>query len=270
MRKVRWIAQNNLISEIDRDRMKQACDNLGVMYEGVHVLPFAYGLPKFTEDDSINVYYGSTTFISNLMQTDLDKTGIFLDESKFLMSNYLSQWGEHMLSSEARVLKFKEFIAEDHEPKSSWFIRPNADSKSFDGNVKDFGEIENWFNNVQQMFDNVELDENTDILVGPAYNIRKEWRNFVVDGKVVSSSLYRENFRLKKSADDIPAEMIEFVEARAKEYSPNEVFVMDIALCGGDHEYYIIECGCMNSVGFYHSDIQQIVKSVTDHVSLKD
>lgn len=271
MRKVRWIAQNNLISKVDRDKMEQACIDNGIMYEGVKVMPFAYGLPKFTVDEAINIYYGSTTLITNLMQTDLDKSGIFLDESKYLMDNYLKQWGDHMLSSEARVLKFGEFIAEDHDPDSSWFMRPNDDSKSFDGNVRNFGDVEKWFNKIKNMFDNVGLDENTEILVGPAYRIRKEWRNFVVNGKVVSSSLYREDFRLKKSADDIPTEMIEFVEARAREYSPNEVFVMDIALCGGDHEYYIIECGCMNSVGFYHSDIEKIITSVTEHVqSLKE
>lgn len=36
---------------------------------------------------------------------------------------------------------------------------------------------------------------------------------------------------------------------------------MDIALCGG--EYFIIECGCLNSVGFYDSDIHKIVEAVS-------
>lgn len=266
MKKVRWIAQTNLISQGDREKMEEACEKLGLMYEGVHVLPFAYGLPDFTVDDAVNVYYGSTTFISNLMKTDLDKRGVFFDEDQYLMENYLKVWSKYMLNSDAEVLKFGEFIEKDYDPEELWFVRPNDDSKSFDGDVRRFGDVKEWFGRIKNMYDNVNLDENTIILAGPAYNIRKEWRNFVVNGKVVASSLYRQNFKLKKSSEDIPKEMIEFVEKRAAEYSPNDVFVMDIALCGDDHEYYIIECGCMNSVGFYHADISEIVRSISEHV----
>lgn len=51
--------------------------------------------------------------------------------------------------------------------------------------------------------------------------------------------------------------MLDFVRKRIAEYQPASAFAMDIALTGG--EYYIIECGCINSVGFYHGDIEKIV-----------
>ena len=84
-----------------------------------------------------------------------------------------------------------------------------------------------------------------------------QWRNYVIDGKVVTSSMYRKNFKLNKDGNDIPPDMIKFVEDRCKEYMPHKVFAMDIALCGGD--YYIIECGCLNSVGLYHCDLTKLV-----------
>lgn len=112
------------------------------------------------------------------------------------------------------------------------------------------------------------LDMDSKILVGPAYNIHKEWRNYIVDGKVVSSSRYRKDFRLSKDSLDIPKEMITFVEERCKEYMPHETFAMDIASTH-DGTYYIIECGCLNSVGFYSSDIKKIVKSVTEWIEKK-
>ena len=265
MKKVRWVVQNNLIAENDRNQMKTACEELGVLYEGTHVVPFSYGLSKFTIDEHINIYYGSTTFIGNIMLTDLDKTGIFSDDENFLMSNYLEKWGDHMLSSEARVLPYGNFITENHNVKDQFFVRPNGDSKLFDGEVREFGDIKKGIPSMNQL-DKVSIDDDDLVLVGPAYNIRKEWRNYIVDGKVVSSSRYRENFRLSKSAVDITESMIKFVEDRAKEYAPNDVFVMDIALCGGEDEYYIIECGGMNSVGFYHADIKSIVSSVTEYI----
>jgi hypothetical protein len=42
---------------------------------------------------------------------------------------------------------------------------------------------------------------------------------------------------------------------------------MDIGLCGED--LYIIECGCMNSAGFYDADIDKIVQSVTEYFHVK-
>jgi hypothetical protein len=40
---------------------------------------------------------------------------------------------------------------------------------------------------------------------------------------------------------------------------------MDIASTD-DGTYYIIECGCLNSVGFYHSNIEEIIKSITNNI----
>jgi hypothetical protein len=58
-------------------------------------------------------------------------------------------------------------------------------------------------------------------------------------------------------------DMIKFVEDRCKEYMPHKIFVMDIALCGED--YYIIECGCMNSAGFYHANMYKLITAIEDH-----
>jgi hypothetical protein len=91
--------------------------------------------------------------------------------------------------------------------------------------------------------------------------LKKEWRNFIINGEIVTSSLYRENFRLKKSATDIPNEMLEFVKNAIQIYQPSKAFVMDIAFCGDS--YYIIECGCIHSVGFYHADIEKIIVALT-------
>ena len=81
--------------------------------------------------------------------------------------------------------------------------------------------------------------------------------------------MYRKNFKLHKDGNDIPPEMIKFVEDRCKEYMPHGIFAMDIAKCEGEHEYYIIECGCMNSVGFYHCNIDTYVEKLTQWVEIK-
>lgn len=264
MKQVRWIIQNNLIAENDLKEIQNSCKDMNVEFEEIIVVPFSSEIPEFTKDNKTNVYYGSTTLMYNIYHQLGKPPGLFFNEDTFSIENYIKVWGKYMLNSDAKVTTFKEFALENHVDDSLWFIRPDADDKSFNGDVKTFRQIKDWSKTFTQ-FDNSNLTEDTKIVVGPPYNIKKEWRNYIVDGKVVASSLYRQDFRLKKSRNDVPEDMIKFVEDRCREYMPHKIFAMDIALCGD--EYYIIECGCLNSVGFYDADISKIVKSVTDFVS---
>ncbi len=269
MKKVRWIIQDKNYADKDRLEIIRACDKLEIPCIEITVVPFSDSLPEFPIDDEYeNIYYGSTTMMDRIYSDYNQPLGLFYDHKTFSMKNYLSQWGEHMLSSEAEIMTFNEFRNCNHPTEQEFFIRPDADSKAFPGVVLSFGKISEWYDRL--INDNVVgLGAKTKILAGPAYHIEKEWRNFIVNGKVVTSSLYRKNFELKKSAKDIPQEMIEFVETRCKEYQPHDVFAMDIAKCSGVHEYYIIECGCMNSVGFYHGDIYKYVASLSEYVGNK-
>lgn len=263
MRDIRWVIQSNLISEDDYNRMSEICKEIGVESEGITVIPFSPVIPDFTNDEKTNIYYGSTTLMYNLYHQRNKPVGLFFDEDTFTMENYLNRYKEHMLTSDGKITTFKEFSVENHSGDSLWFMRPNADDKSFNGVVKTFSEAKNFIQNSIK-YDNVILTEDTKILVGSPWNIEKEWRNYIVDGRVITSSLYQKNFRLKKDGNDIPQDMINFVEDRCKEYVPHAIFAMDIALCGG--EYYIIECGCLNSVGLYHSDVKKMIVAVTNWI----
>lgn len=240
--------------------MRDALQHFSIKFEEVKIIPFSGDLPKITFDHHINIYYGSTTFMYNVYKRLSKPVGLFFDEQSFTMENYLKQWSKHMLNYGAELTTIRRFAGQTHDHDSLWFIRPNADDKSFSGEVKSFGDIKHWKDNISS-YDNVVLSEDTKILVGVAYNIEKEWRNFVVGGKVVASSLYRENFKLKTSSENIPESMVAFAEERCGEYMPHKIFVMDIALCGGN--YYIVECGCFNSTGFYKADVHKIIKEVS-------
>lgn len=263
-KKVRWVVQSNLIAENDVEVMGQAFMDLGIEVFWIDVIPFEESLPKFPIDDKINIYYGSTTLINNVYKALDNPIGIFFNE-EFSIENYMSKdvWRDKMLNSDAIVTTLAQFSEMPYPDGAHFFIRPDADDKSFAGEVRSFKDIKEWRNNMVH-YDNVMLDENTKIIVGDPYNIEKEWRNYIVNGKVITSSLYRENFKLKRSGENIPQDMIDFVEELCKSYVPNSVFVMDIALCGGD--YYIIECGCMNSVGLYACDVKKLIDGITNYI----
>lgn len=271
MKKVRWIIQDNLIAENDRAQFQKACDDLEISHVEIIITPFSKELPEFpVDEDHENIYYGSTTLMNNIYSNLNKPIGLFYDHETFSMQNYINQWKEYMLNSDARLTTIGNFLKEDNAPEEHWFIRPDGDGKEFDGQAAKFKNIQSWMDRVMQY--DVNLDKDSEIIVGPAYNIGKEWRNFIVNGKVITSSRYRNNFKLSKSAEDIPEEMIKFTEDRCKEYQPHEVFAMDIAEVkdeDGTKSYYIIECGCMNSVGFYHADINKYVDSVSQYVKGK-
>jgi len=272
MKKVRWIIQDNLIAENDRNQFQQACDNLEIAHYEVKVVPFSDELPKFPVDDEHeNIYYGSTSFINNVYEQLSAPVGVFYNHETFSMENYIHKWGENMLNCDAEIMTVEKFLSQEpYGHEINMFLRPDGDGKEFDGQVGEVEELKGMLRRMMNYESLLEIDSK--IVFGPAYNIQREWRNYIVNGKVITSSRYRNNFRLSKSGTDIPEDMIKFVEERCKEYQPHDVFAMDIAETrhdDGEMRYYIIECGCMNSVGFYHADINKYVESVSNYLANK-
>jgi hypothetical protein len=255
---MRWVIQKNLQSE-ERDYQifKTVCEKHKIDFLGVKVIPFASGLPEGLILQTDDVYYGSVSFTDALLP--YAPKGLFFNDN-FSMENYNKRYGIHMLNYEGEITSFNKFSKNVYDPNEKFFVRPDDDCKRFAGEVMTFEAIQNW-NTRLQKFDNFKLDGDTKILVGPAYNVKKEWRNYVVDGKIVTSSLYRKDFHLSKSATDIPEEMIDFSEKMLNIYQPHPNFALDVCICGDS--YYIVECGCLNGVGLYHADVEKLILAVT-------
>lgn len=262
---IKWIVQKNLIKESVLQEFRQAFADLLIPSEEVNVIPFSNELPMFSPKE-INVFYGSTTLMLNAYKSPHFSNGVFFEEKTFTTQRYLKEWGAHLLNNDGGVYTFQEFIQNIVETRDEWFLRPNADDKSFAGMVLSKIEVKEWYAKIENLKDSV-LNSKTEIFVSSTKNIQKEWRSFIVNGKVVDISRYMFNGELNISRTDIPKSVIAFIEARAKEFSPHSIFVMDIAL--SHSEYKIIECNCFNGTGFYDHDIKTIVKTVTDYLSLE-
>lgn len=257
---IQWVVQQNLTSKADFDGLQNACTALGINFTGVSIIPFSSELPDF-ERQKHSILYGSTTFNALAFLNKKLRKGLFFDDITFSMENYFERWGAHMLNYASQICTFNELMNSDIENDKLLFIRPNDDSKSFAGDVIKFGEIKEWYEKLFSIT-NSNLSLNGKIVVSEPYNIQIEWRLWIVQKKVVAASKYREYFRLSKG-EGCPAEVVSFAEQRCQEYTPHNVFVMDICLSGDD--YYIVECGCMNGAGFYKANIEQIVRSVSDY-----
>ena len=257
---IQWVVQNNLTKQELMDDLKGGCKSIDVDYIEVKVVPFSDELPYFPKDKK-SIFYGSTTMMYNVYKDPSINQGLFFNEDTFTMENYFSKWAIYMLNYDAGITSFRELMTKNYSPEQLIFVRPNDDSKSFAGEIVEFKRIESWYNNLIG-YENVNLNLDTKIVAGEPYNIKKEWRLWIVNKKVVASSQYKNGQSINK-VKDAPTNVVEFAEARCQEYTPHDVFVMDICLCGD--ELFILECGCMNSAGFYAADVHKIVKSVTEY-----
>ncbi|MDJ1506930.1 ATP-grasp domain-containing protein [Xanthocytophaga agilis] len=256
---LQWVVQRMLTDSNDIQKIRQACESVSIDFFEVDIIPFTDQLPEFPLDKQ-SIFYGSTNFMNLVYAHPELRKGLFLDKVAFTIENYLSKWQRYMLNSDALVVTFQELMAMPYNEDQLLFIRPNEDSKAFAGETRFFKDIADWYYRLTQI-ENINLSLDTKIIVGEPYNIKKEWRLWIVNKKVVAASQYREYFKLKK-VEGCPQEVIAFAEQRCQEYTPHPIFVMDIGHCGDS--LYIIECNCMNSAGFYKADIAQIIHSVTN------
>jgi len=260
--KIQWIVQNNLTKPELMEDLKGACKKLEVDHIEVKVVPFSSELPEFPENKD-SIYYGSTTMMYNVYKRHKNSfynPGLFFDEYTFTMENYFKQWGKHMLNYDAGLTTFRELMMKEYAYDHLLFIRPNDDSKSFAGEVVEFNRIQKWYENLIG-YENINLTLDTKIVAGEPYAIKKEWRLWIVNERVIASTQYKDGQFLKK-IEGAPQNVIDFAEARCKEYTPHDIFVMDICLCGD--ELFILECGCMNSAGFYAANVYDIVSFASE------
>jgi hypothetical protein len=255
-----WILQTNLIKQEIVDAITAALRADSIPWQEVKSVPFSDELPEMTlEADHFYVVYGSTTLILNAARHPRLKRGVFLDPDQFTAENYLQRWGDRMLNADSRILSLEDFATEQHNSASEWFLRPNEDDKSFSGTVMTFEAVQQLAKNLRDS-NNPTLHPQTLVCVSSPKVIEKEWRHFIVDGKVVDTSGYMLNGALAVSAEDVPEALITFVEESCLVYAPHAVFVMDTALSNG--AFRIIECNCFNGTGFYDHAIGKIVRAV--------
>lgn len=253
---VRWVGQDNLGRHYVDD-IKAACKSLGLSYIPKQAVPFSTDLPD-VPTDMLTVFYGATNWINNIFESSKWIPGVFFNpDSTFKV--WSAKYGQQTLNQFAEITTLKELLSKDRPDEELLFVRPEGDQKEFAGQVLKRSEIKSW---AQTVMTNA-LDIFTlPIVAGEPYGIEKEWRLFLVDGKVSSGSQYRTNRGLDTDPY-VPQEIIQFGEDMAKRYSPTPVFVMDIAK---SNHLYVIEIGCFNSAGFYDSDVEKIVHDVSLHV----
>ena len=164
-----------------------------------------------------------------------------------------------MLNYDGHVVKFGE--ADTADPSLGvFFMRPYHDTKSFAGQIINRGDFQDWKEKIRRIQDEnyTTISTNTLVVVAPLKKILREYRFFIVDGRVITGSLYKMGDRVtyQENTDDAGA----FAQKMTFDFEPSRAFVLDIALT--EEGYKVIEANCFNSAGLYACDVNKIVNAV--------
>jgi hypothetical protein len=253
-----WVIQNNLYQEAAYDDLKKAIYRSHLEYTEVQVIPFSHEITPMPTAVNPIVVMGSYSLC--LAANKLGwSPGAFMNDN-FDHTAYSNHYAEHLLNSDATVCPLGEVPDNVDEPV--FFMRPLDDSKSFAGMIVDIRECESWIEKIQAVQDEnyTTLRTDTQVVVAPIKHILREYRFFVVGGKVITGSLYKMGGRVtyQRCVDDAD----QFAQEMADTWCPDNAFVLDIALT--EEGYKVIEINCMNAAGYYACDVSKIIQAVEE------
>ena len=253
MKPVHWIIQENGRSPGTVQGLVDALLNDGhvphliILEKGAGV-PTINGLP----DDAALVCSGPG-FVTRALNHPRLRQGLYFDPALFRWSEMQRAWGHAMLARDGHVSTIPNILAQLSSGQKV-FVRPDEDSKAFDGAVYDADGLrsatEKWRGKGA-----------SPVIVATPVQIDAEWRLFVVSGKIVACSQYRQWGR--PSIDGpVPHSAIELGIELAAVWSPASVFCLDLGLSQG--RIGVIEANCFNASRFYGADVTRILQAVNE------
>ena len=258
---MKWVLQNNLGDRIGTlDKLKSFMEVLKIPFEEIRVVPFSDDPPEVSKDIP-TIFYGSTTLIKNVSRSGHWSPGVWFNSEQYEFKNVLAGYGkDNLLNGDSEIKTISEFLDSDSYGEELLFVRPAADFKEFAGGLFTQKQLAEQWKFLDQSYSS--LTKATKIQIAAPKNIASEYRTIIVDKKVIASSLYKENDRVKMDSG-VPESIIHYANEMAKLYEPNKVFTMDICvLTNGAMK--IVELNTFNCSGFYYCDHYEIVKQVTE------
>ncbi|AXH72536.1 MAG: hypothetical protein [Caudoviricetes sp.] len=255
--KVQWIVSNELgaLSDIHLfvDKIKERDDCILQTVSLENVLTPSY-TPTFNKNIP-TLFYGPVNFI-NRMSTQGYTPGIFGDNESYSYENLCNNVpheyifnnpNECFLGTPDEVLSYVSNMEDDMQ----LFFKPGDDSKFIIGQVCNVHAIKFMCNNI---LDNKipDTNANSKLLVGVPYGIEKEYRLFVINGKISTGSEYKPN-----KSNEIPLQIIDFANKIISLWQPFPLMILDV--CVSNNISYIMEIQNFHSAGFYLSDLDNII-----------
>jgi len=282
--KPKWLVEADIFED-NSDKLVEIVKRKGMDIKILKYIPFDEDLVSrvsemYDEGDCV-IFYGSLNFGRKLKQTTF-VPGVYLNEKAFECTSYypvlnalLLHHYDYMMLPYGDLVNFKERLFKHFGDKI--FIRPNSGFKEFTGMIVEKDKFEDCI----ELAGFYDVEPNLLVLISSVENILKEWRFVIVDGKVISGSLYRDWSAPAKHAKSSPTRDYvlshshslwegckddiawKTAQKAADIYNPDRCWTIDVAM-NEIGLYSVLEIGCFSCAGLYGNDLDKVVDAVSE------
>lgn len=265
-----WVVQENIFKEQAYDEFLHQLARLSIPHSVHKVVPFVGELEPDIILGRTNVIVWGSYSMRHVAKKKGWKPGSFSMEHAQWLEQMKSPWAKYLLNADAKLSRFRD--VHPVSPSDPLFIRPYEDSKTFAGMVIYPREFREWQNKVLVLGedDGSTLTGDTMVLSAPPKTIRAEYRFWIVEGRVITGSLYKRGDTVvyeevyqshHNKAHSFALAMVSSMST--DKWNPAGAFVLDIA--DTDDGFKIVEAQNINSAGLYAADVQRLIMALEDY-----
>jgi len=255
-----WILQNNIFAEEGHASLLRVLDAMGLPYSLHKIVPFTDRLDPEPKPAEGNVICIGSYALLKVAMAQRWSPGVFTIRD-YSHSELLALWGARMLNNGVQCELQNVSKTLIFQSNSRFFLRPATDEKFFPGRLYDKDEYQAWIAGLLSEGDAIGSGTlpTTEVYVAAPKQIYAEYRTWIIDGRVVTSSSYKLQGRLHTGllVDD---EIVTFAEDSARVWSPARAFCLDIATTPDGLR--IVEPNTLNFSGFYAADLGKLVGAI--------
>lgn len=262
-----WLVQQNLYKEHHFNELVSALITLNINFKIVKVnanneiievssngnFITELSINQLNQEKEIMVCGGHK--LNLISQKNNWKPGMYQNENFNFLSWKQNFGSENLLNGDAIVKKLNE-VNNDDIKMNHFFVRPIEDSKSFSGKIFDKQFFFEWQKNILENKASSILVGETEILLSPLKNIYSETRFFIINGEIITQSIYKLGNQVYFN-ETVDSQTTAFAHEMIKKWQPHDAYVLDVAQI--EEGYKIIEINTINAAGFYNADVTKIV-----------
>lgn len=272
---VHWIIDKDLFSEYT-EKLAKAVEESGMVahifdeYKETRMSSFLY---KNFKNEPI-ILHGSfdqaETFNKNAFYP-----GVYLNLENYECSNYYGYYGYELLNKNYKMMGLNDVRRNYRAIFKSFdtdkiFIRPSNGYKSFSGQLLSFNNFESEFDILTKSYGG--LDMRQLVVLAPYQEIINEYRFIIVNGKVITGSLYmdKESRKTNTPIFDRPCKLHHPAAIYAKYlstmYTPDNAYTIDIA--ENDSGFSLLEINSFCCANMYGANLNEVVSAINKQVLL--
>lgn len=252
-----WVLSKNLKSDGQYETLLKQLARQDTPYTLIGTVPFSGEVIEVEGDlklaDITGPVFGCGKGSMKIVTNQYGWTPGYIDAADYVEA--MLGYGDHLLNSKCTWGNLSVL----HPPRGRFFVRPIEDDKSFNGQIMDHASFLDWQRTMCAMEDSATVTKDTGIVIAPLREIYAEYRFYVVNGEVVTGSLYksRDTVIYKECIDE---GVIDFAREMVKLYNPSIAYVIDIA--DTPKGLRVLETNSISSSGFYAIDIGKFVNAI--------